>query len=175
MRFCALVLVSAIGCTSGSVAVLADRNAASREALTGAWDVILTLEHPYPLGFSNPPARQVCGTIGFVDDMRSSEVDVDRQANAVYSIPISRIGLDWLNDSKFPSAIAQRSETDSPSIPDSVTIILNPESRERIQLRGVRRMAEIDGKWTAQSARGTASGQFKLRPHQTGACEPANE
>jgi hypothetical protein len=116
----------------------------------------------------------VCGTIGFVDDMTSSEVDVDRQANAVYSIPLSRIGLDWLNDSKFPSAIAHRSETGSRSTADSVVIILNPESREHIELRGVRTTAEIDGKWTAQSARGTASGEFKLRPHQRRGCQPAH-
>jgi len=135
----------------------------------------MTLEHPYPLGFSSPPARQVWGTIAFVDDMTSSDVDVDHHANAVYSIPLSRIGLDWLDDSKFPSAIAQRPETDSRSTSDSVAIILNPESRERIQLRGLRRTGEIDGTWTAQSARGAASGEFKLRPHQTEGCVGSHE
>ena len=170
MRLLALVTVVALGCSGGSAAVLTDRGASSNETLTGAWDVTLTLEHPYPLGFSNPAARQVCGTIGFVDDIGGKSEHLDRDADGVYRIPLSRLGLDWLDDSKFPTAIARRSEVKDSESPtaDSVAIILNPESQEHIELRGVYRTAGINGKWTAQSARGTASGEFTLQPHSPG-------
>ena len=165
-----LLAVVALGCSGGSAAVLTDHAAGSNETLTGAWDVTLTLERPYPLGFSTPAARQVCGMIGFVDDIGVNGGHYDRDADGVYRIPLSLLGLDWLDDSKFPTAIARRSAVkDSESRKaDSVAIVLNPESQEHIELRGVYRTTGINGKWTAQSARGTASGQFTLQPHATG-------
>lgn len=168
MRLCTLVTLVALGCSGGSAAVLTERDVASNQTLTGAWDVTLTLEHPYQLGFSNPAARRVCGTMGFVDGVAWKSGESDRDVDGVYRIPLSRLGLDWLNDSRFPLAIARRS-LDSESRPtDSLAIILNPDSQEHIELRGVYRTAGIDGKWTAQSARGTASGDFTLQPHATG-------
>ena len=67
MKFRTVVAAFALGCTGGSAAVLPERGVARGQTLTGAWDVMLTLEHPYPLGFSSPATRRVCGTIGFVE------------------------------------------------------------------------------------------------------------
>ena len=164
-----------IGCTGKPAAVLSDRDRVANPALTGAWDLTLSLERPYPLGFSNPPARRVCGTVGFVDAIQTGNGDIDRQSDGVFHIALAQIGLDWLDDTKFPSAIARLSESSrGASAPDdSVAITLNPDSQEHIKLLGVYRGSDIVGNWSAQSARGTASGIFTLRPHVAGR-DPAN-
>ena len=166
-------VLMAMACSTRSGPVFADRERRANARLTGAWDLTLTLDQPYPLGFSSPPARRVCGTIGFVDAVATSSGDVDRESDGVYHVALAQLGLDWLNDTKFPSAIArQGAHTDGGSAPnDSVSITLNPESQEHIQLLGVYRAAQIAGNWSAQSARGTATGVFTLRPHTPGSSQ----
>jgi hypothetical protein len=87
----------------------------------------------------------------------------------VYDLDLRRIGLNWLGDNSFPEAVASSSRRAEPRATsaerDSVTIVLNPGSSERIILVGQHHPAGIDGKWVAQSARGTATGSFSLRPH----------
>ena len=156
--------VALTACTGGHAAVLANGGNANR-GLTGIWDVSMSLDRPYPLEVTDPPARRVCGTIGFVDGNRQFDGTRDESAG-VYDIDLARIGLDWTKDTGFPAAIGRLSDTRLAS-PDSVAITLNPDSQERIQLTGLYRIGEIDGGWTAQSRRGTANGVFTLRPHSS--------
>lgn len=169
MKLGPLVTVLALACSDGSAAVLTDGDVPSNETLTGAWDVTLTLDHPYPLGFSSPAARRVCGTIGFVEGEGEKTNGPGRAANGVYRIPLFRIGLDWLDDAGFPRAVAKQAQiADGPHHgADSVSIVLNPDSKERIELDGIYEMAGISGNWIAQSARGTASGEFTMRQHSS--------
>ena len=162
-----------IACTGRSSPLPAHRDRLPDPSLTGAWDLTLTLERPYQLGFSNPAARRVCGTMGFVDGVAAND-DRGRESQGVYHIALGQLGLDWLDDPKFPSAIARQRESNgnSSGADDSVAITLNPESQERIELRGVYRMSAIVGGWRAQSARGTASGVFTLRQHVDGSAQP---
>jgi hypothetical protein len=138
-----------------------------RESLTGAWDAQLTLTHPYPLGSDEPASGRICGTIGFVENHRASPDD-DSPSVGVYDLDLSRLGLHWLGDDSFPSAVATMARRTARTIvsqSDSVRILLNPGSSERIVLLGRHDLSGIDGTWTAQSARGTATGLFSLRPH----------
>ena len=141
-------------------------DAAPGYSLIGAWDAKLSLTHPYPLGSSEPASRRICGTIGFVGNHRANLED--EPTVGVYDLDLSRIGLNWLGDNSFPSASASiphaNASTDT-SQSDSVAIILNPGSSERIVLLGRHDVSGIDGTWVAQSARGTATGLFWLRPH----------
>jgi hypothetical protein len=129
----------------------------------------MSLERAYQLDLEDPPARQVCGTIAFVE--ANQRFDGGNQSAGVYDIDLARIGLAWVEDSKFPAAIARRSghpEGVHSERRDSVAVTLNPYSEERILLTGLYRVAGMDGMWTAQSSRGTASGRFTLRPHASG-------
>src|SRR3982750_2893731 len=142
--------------------------AASAASLTGAWDAKLSLTRPYPLGLSAPASRLICGTIGFVENRRA-DLSHEIPSVGVYDLDLSLLGLNWLGDESFPNAVATTpngtvARADL-SQPDSVTIVLNPGSTERIVLQGRRDVAGIDGDWVAQSARGTATGSFSLRPH----------
>lgn len=158
-----LVLAVALAaCNGGSAAVLTNGGNANRQ-LTGIWDVSLSLERPYPLELTDPPARRVCGTIGFVAATRQFAGTVD-ESDGVYDIDLARIGLDWIRDTRFPAAIAHRADMRL-ATPDSIGITLKPGSQERIELTGLYRIAGVEGRWTAQSPRGTASGFFTLRPH----------
>jgi hypothetical protein len=47
--------------------------------------------------------------------------------------------------------------------------MLNPGGSERIILLGRYDVQGIDGEWTAQSLRGTATGSFSLRKHVSAA------
>jgi len=67
-----------------------------------------------------------------------------------------------------PAAAMQAAAMADSAATDSVAIVLNPDSQERILLLGRYQANGIDGDWTAQSARGTATGSFSLRPHLTG-------
>jgi hypothetical protein len=163
-------LLTIAGCSDGSAAVPARHDQSSRE-LTGAWNVTLVLEQAYPLSFQNPPARRLCGTMSFVDREKMPKGD-GRERSGVYSLDLARLGLDWLNDNSFPAAIARESPSEAGEGSDSVLVTLNPGSRENIVLRGVYRSGGIDGRWTAQSARGTASGVFTLLPHVPGTDAP---
>ena len=168
-------LLLIIGCTGTPATVLSDRDRLANPELTGAWDLTLTLERPYPLGLSSPPARRVCGTIGFVDAGETRNSAIARESAGVYHVALDQLGLDWLDDTRFPSAIARQPEfgDGEPTSNDSVAITLNPGSKERIELLGVYRGSQIGGNWNAQSARGTASGIFILRPHMAGAARRA--
>lgn len=171
MRVRAFVLLFlALACGGGERGnrVAADSRAAP--SLVGAWDVRLSLTHPYPLGLSQPAARRICGTIGFVENHRDTGPNTDRTPNlGVYDLDLSQLGLDWLGENFFPTAVASEPHgpqvRTNPSRADSVKIVLNPGSTERIVLRGHYDPAGIDGDWVAQSARGTATGSFSLRPH----------
>ena len=158
-----------IGCTDGSAALLTDRDRSVREPLTGTWEATLTLQRPYPLGFSNPTARRVCGTIGFVDVAERADKTTVDESDGVYQVPLAQLGLDWMQDAKFPLAVARQAERggSASASRDFIAITLNPSSREHIELLGVQHGSEIKGNWTAQSARGTASGVFTLRRRMT--------
>lgn len=162
--------IAVIGCGSAPREAPFVEGAQPVQELVGAWDARLSLTRPYPLGMAMPAARRICGTIGFVDDPRAKDGD---DANApsigVYDLDLAQIGLNWLGDRSFPNAVA--SAPSGPEIAanrnrsDSVTIVLNPGSSERIVLLGRHDAKGIDGDWTAQSARGMATGSFSLRPH----------
>lgn len=164
----ALVLIGVLGgCSGGSAAVIGDNGRELSKQLTGAWDASMSLARPYPLAFNASPARRICGTIGFVDGRAQTNSDANYESNGVYRLDLNRLGLDWLDDSRYPVALARQpmAVKAHSAAADSVTIVLNPDSQERILLLGRYDDAGIDGDWTAQSARGTASGSFSLRPH----------
>lgn len=165
----ALFAVLLTGCTGGSAAVLSKDSQQANHRITGTWNVMLSLERPYPLELRDPPTRRICGTIGFVDGESKNEKGV-RESAGVYHLDLARLGLDWLDDAKFPAAIAlQAGGIDHRAANvDSVSITLNPDSQEHIVLRGLYKTAGIAGSWTAQSSRGTATGAFTLQPHVLG-------
>ena len=161
-------LIFILGCT-GRSAVLEDRDRILDSPLTGTWDLTLTLERPYPLGLARPSAQKVCGTVAFVDATDNGGGESGRVSDGVYHVALAQLGLDWLDDTRFPLAIGRQPESidGGPGLRDSVAITLNPDSQEHIELRGIGRGSEIVGAWSAQSARGTASGLFTLRRHLT--------
>ena len=133
--------------------------------LVGAWDARLSLSKPYPLGLG-PKTRRICGTIGFVENHEASEPSTDDD-RGVYDLDLSRLGLGWLDVPSYPIAVATMNDGagNTASSRDSVAIVLNPGSGERIVLLGRYDEGGINGEWTAQSARGTATGEFLLSPH----------
>jgi hypothetical protein len=171
MRARAPVLVLAlIACSGSGHGSRTPTDTALVRSLTGAWDASLSLSRPYSLGLALPAAGRICGTIGFVENRSQSAADqYGAESFGVYDLDLRRIGLDWLGDNSFPEAVAsssRRAESGPMSTEsDSVTIVLNPGSSERIVLVGQHHQVGIDGRWVAQSARGTASGSFSLRPH----------
>jgi len=169
LAFC--VMLTAVGCDrSRETRIIHDAQAEA--SLVGTWDANLSLTHAYQLGSGKPAARRICGTIGFVGN-RGAGGSATRGAPdvGVYDLDLARLGLDWRDDDSFPTALVpqpaqgpvhlDKSGRDS----DSVTIVLNPGSSERIVLLGRYEAKGIDGDWQAQSARGTARGSFSLRPH----------
>jgi len=114
-------------------------------------------------------SSRICGTIGFVDNHRPGQDDAT--AVGVYDLDLERLGLGWMGEDTFPAALvslpANADVSASRISGDSITIVLNPGSSERIILLGRREAAGVDGEWVAQSARGTASGSFSLRPHDS--------
>ena len=169
LAFC--VMLTAVDCDkSRETRIIHDAQAEA--SLVGTWDANLSLTHAYQLGSGKPAARRICGTIGFVGN-RGAGGSATRGAPdvGVYDLDLARLGLDWRDDDSFPTALVpqpaqgpvhlDKSGRDS----DSVTIVLNPGSSERIVLLGRYEAKGIDGDWQAQSARGTARGSFSLRPH----------
>ncbi|HJQ54445.1 MAG TPA: hypothetical protein VJ825_11455 [Gemmatimonadaceae bacterium] len=150
-------------------------DARAAEGLVGVWDAKLSLASPYQLGPESTEASEICGTIGFVEDHRRG----DRYESAggtsligVYDLNLRRLGLDWLGGNPVPTAFASGESSarlQAPSQPDSVRIVLSMGNEERIVLLGRRGARGIDGTWLAQSARGTATGAFSMRPHGEGA------
>ena len=165
-----ILFVLLAACSGGSAAVNEDNKRESSRQLTGAWDATLLLAHPYQLAFNASPARRICGTIGFVDGRAQTNNGANYESNGVYRLDLNRLGLDWLDDSRYPVALARQPmvETADSASSDSVTIVLNPDSQERILLLGRYDEGRIEGAWTAQSARGMATGSFSLRPHLPG-------
>lgn len=139
--------------------------------LVGAWDAQLSLDRPYQLELHEPAVKRICGTIGFVVNHYASSGSPaadDSKHVGVYDLDLSLLGLNWLGDDSFPAAVATSVDDHRApvgGVSDSVSIVLNPGSRERIVLLGRYSIGEIRGRWTAQSSRGTASGSFSLSPH----------
>jgi hypothetical protein len=167
VRLIALVAM-AIGCRGVQSETSAVDNRATVPSLIGAWDAKLSLTSAYQIGTRDPVARMICGTIAFVDN-RHGVATGSRIAGGigVYDLDLPRLGLNWRANEAYPEAIATAARRDraSRSSQDSVTIVLDPGSTERIVLLGRHAGAGIDGQWLAQSMRGTASGLFHLRPH----------
>lgn len=145
-------------------------DSAGRAGIAGAWDASLSLTSPYPLGRNKPATRIICGTIGFVDNHHGrGDLIGSAEGIGVYDLDLARLGLDWIDDDSYPTAVATAPTEGRPSAGmvdrDDVTIVLKPGSTERIVLSGRRDAFGIDGKWQAQSLRGMATGSFSLRPH----------
>lgn len=160
-----LVLVSVIAaCRSGPTASSAHANQEIISRMTGVWYATLYLKQPYELALADPPASRICGTIAFVDAHSVTGDPDDLGSDGVYRLNLARLGLDWRNERQFPAAVAvQGLRQNTAGRSDSVSIVLNPGSSERIVLLGRHHSDGIDGQWTAQSLRGTASGSFSLR------------
>jgi hypothetical protein len=159
-----IFLFAVVACGRSLESSPAYGNSLSRN-LVGAWDASLSLSKPYPLGLG-PKTRRICGTMGFVENHQGSDGSTGDD-RGVYDLDLSMLGLGWLDVPPYPIAVAG-SNTDvdkSESSHDSVAIVLNPGSGERIVLLGRYDVGGINGKWTAQSARGTAMGFFLLSRH----------
>ena len=169
-----------------AIAACADGNAEGRPApytprdmsLVGAWDAKLSLTRPYPLEHGDPPAKRICGTMGFVENHyvsgSTTEAPMHQQVG-VYDLNLRALGLDWLGDKVFPIAVVNAvvgEARPAKTLDDSVAIMLNPGGSERIVLLGRYDVQGIDGEWTAQPLRGTATGSFSMRKH-TGAAQSA--
>jgi hypothetical protein len=144
----------------------------TRASLTGAWDARLSLTSAYQIGAHDPVARTICGTIGFVDNHHRVVTGTQHaEAIGAYDLDLSRLGLHWSAGEAYPEAIVSIAWDGKASRAphDSVTIVLDPGSTERIVLLGRHVGAGINGRWLAQSLRGTATGHFSLLPHGTGA------
>lgn len=165
-RFLILVLALA-ACHDSKPQGSASGNEPSR-SLVGAWDASLSLSEPYPLGVHEPTAQRICGTIAFAGNHHVTAAEDDTSLDrGVYDLNLSNLGLDWLDDPPFPIAVAKLSGERQKAgfTTDLLKIVLNPGSAERIVLLGRYEESGIDGRWTAQSARGTAAGSFSLKPH----------
>jgi hypothetical protein len=169
-----LFVLFSVACTGVSEKGPA-RDHAEMSELVGVWDATMSLAQPYPLEPDPPAAREVCGTLGFVENRGrvygGTDSDTPLQIG-VYDLALKRIGLEWNAPPAFPAAVASRTLGDDSvrrlGVGDSLRIVLNPGSDERIILLGRYEGREIKGDWTAQSARGTAGGAFSMRPHAIG-------
>jgi hypothetical protein len=164
-----LVLTLALAACEGGAKRLALETRPG-QSLVGAWDAQLSLTRPYQLELHEPTTRRICGTIGFVQNHYAmAETDNSPQVG-VYDLDLALLGLNWRDDNSFPAAVATAVEDFRARrglVNDSVAIVLNPGSAERIVLLGRYNVDGIRGLWTAQSSRGTASGTFSLTPHSS--------
>ena len=161
----ALALAACEGGATGKRLALETRTG---QSLVGAWDAKLSLTRPYQLELHEPTTRRICGTIGFVENHYAMAVTDNSPQVGVYDLNLALLGLNWRDDNSFPAAVATAVEdfrAQRGLVNDSVAIVLNPGSAERIVLLGRYDVAGIRGEWTAQSSRGTASGSFSLTPH----------
>jgi hypothetical protein len=166
----ALVIV-AVACGEGRSANTSDEDPVAGK-LVGAWDATMKVERPYALQFGASEVTAICGTIGLIENRTrnaSAEEVVSAAQIGVYDLPLSQIGLEWNVKAPFPTAIASTRRAGSYRSPasgsDSVRMVLNPGSEERIILSGRYEPNGIEGTWTAQSARGAANGTFSMRRH----------
>ena len=140
----------------------------SGQSLVGAWDAELSLTRPYQLELHEPAIKRICGTIGFVENHYATALTDNSPHVGVYDLNLALLGLNWLDDSSFPTAVATSVDdfrAPARRVSDSVAIVLNPGSAERIVLLGRYDVEGIRGQWMAQSTRGTATGSFFLTPH----------
>ena len=171
MRYAPLILWAVIACGRGQPERRFALDAQPHRSLVGAWDAKLSLTRPYPLGHGDPAATRICGTMGLVENHYATRAELRagmRPHVGVYDLDLSALGLDWLDDKAFPAALVSEARPDraGATTPDTVAIVLNPGSPERIVLLGqYDDVQEIAGEWTAQSSRGTATGSFSLRRH----------
>jgi hypothetical protein len=163
----ALVLVL-VGCGGGAPEKRLALETRPGQSLVGAWDAKLLLTRPYQLELHEPASRRICGTISFVENHYATAVTDYSPQVGVYDLDLELLGLGWLADASFPTAVATAVDdfrAPATLVSDSVAIVLNPGSAERIVLLGRYDVEGINGRWTAQSSRGTASGSFSLTPH----------
>lgn len=163
-RFISLVMVTGMACSSRTEpTAIVER--LSSTALIGAWDVEMRLGASYALAPHPPSAQVICGTMGFV---HGAEVAGAGQPHpiliGVYDLPLGRLGLNWEESERFPVANGYVRPTHGAKSQwiDSIDVFLNPESSERIKLSGRRVGDAIVGRWSAESARGYASGSFQM-------------
>jgi len=179
MRYRPLLALALVACGSGSAERRFALETQPGQNLVGTWDASLSLLHPYKLGLHEPAATRICGTIGFVGNrypVGGSDQMGDAKHVGVYDLDLLRLGLNWLGDNSFPTAVATPVENLNARVgdgSDSVAIVLNPGSQERIVLFGRSSEGGIHGRWTAQSSRGTASGSFSLTPHGNAGNQPS--
>lgn len=162
-----IVLLALAACRDSKPQGSAGGNELSR-SLVGAWDASLSLSNPYPLGLHEATAQRICGTIAFAGNNHQGTTAEDDTSldRGVYDLNLSNLGLDWFDDPPFPIAVATLSgDRQNASSTDRLKIVLNPGSAERIVLLGRYDASGINGRWTAQSARGIAGGSFSLKPH----------
>ena len=171
MRGAPMLALAIAACGGGSPETRFAVETQPRQSLVGAWDAQLSLIRPYQLELHQPAAKRICGTIGFVENhyARGGAVLAGNSPHlGVYDLDLSLLGLNWLDDNSFPTAVASAVDVDTARASlarDSVAIVLNPGSQERIVLLGRYDVEGISGGWIAQSSRGTASGSFFLKPH----------
>ena len=171
MRCVSMLVLAITACGAGSPERRFALETQPPKNLVGVWDAQLSLDRPYQLELHEPAVKQICGTIGFVVNhyaSSGSRAADDSKHVGVYDLDLSLLGLNWLGDDSFPTAVATSVDDYRASVggvSDSVAIVLNPGTRERIVLLGRYSIGEIRGRWTAQSSRGTASGSFSLSPH----------
>lgn len=171
MRCVPILALAIAACEAGSPETRFALETQPAKNLVGAWDATLSLVRPYQLELHEPAAKRICGTIAFVANhharARSSQAG-DSTHLGVYDMDLALLGLDWLGDNGFPEALATFVDnygTPVNPVGDSVAIVLNPGSQERIVLLGRYGVEDIRGRWTAQSSRGTAGGSFSMMPH----------
>jgi hypothetical protein len=171
MRCAPILALAIIACQAGSPETRFALETQPSKNLVGAWDATLSLVRPYQLQLHEPGAKRICGTIAFVANHHAtggSSQTGDSTHLGVYDMDLALLGLDWLGDNGFPEAVATFVDDYGPpvnAVGDSVAIVLNPGSQERIVLLGRYDDEDIKGGWTAQSSRGTAGGSFSMTPH----------
>ena len=168
MRSTLALALAVAACEAGAPGKPLSLETRSGESLVGAWDAKLSLTRPYQLGLHEPAVKKICGTIGFVENHYATAATDNSPYVGVYDLNLTLLGLDWIDDSPFPTVVATAVEDfrDAGSrVSDSVAIVVNPGSAERIVLLGRHDVEGIRGQWTAQSSRGTASGSFSLTFH----------
>jgi hypothetical protein len=172
-----MLLIGSVACTEGRSSGAARDSAIGRE-MVGVWDATMRVNHPYPLQLRSSDAVEICGMIGLVENHASNTAADDIGAATqlgVYDLPLSRLGLEWNGLASFPAATVSTGIDSgigsSATVRDSVRIVLNPGSEERIVLSGRYEANGIHGTWTAQSARGTATGTFSMRQHNNSRLE----
>ena len=140
------LLFGSVACTEGRSSAATRDDAIARE-MVGVWDATMRVSHPYPLQLRSSDASEICGTIGLVENharnSSADEVSASTQLG-VYDLPLARLGLEWNGLASFPTATASTitastitaSSGSSLTVRDSVRIVLNPGSEERIVLSG---------------------------------------